>query len=516
VKKDQPLFINSELDASSVRLISEGLNHLSQGIAIFDLELDLVAWNQAAQTLLDFPPNMLKPGTNLAEFFRFNAKRGEYGDGDVETQVAERMALAKLFEPHSFERVRPTGEILEVVGAPLPTGGLVATYTDVTARRRAEALSTANRILFQQTIDAAPMAVTIKDPQQRYVFVNRYAAERHGLQPEEFVGRTTEQVLPSEEDAAFVDGVVSSDILVITRGQPMPFFEEPVTISGTTRLMMTSKTPLFGDDGKVSYLLTVALDISDRKRAEDALGKALREAELANQAKSDFLATISHELRTPLNAISGFSEMLISQFHGPLGSPKYLEYIGDIHASSDHLLLLVNDVLDLSAIEAGKFPIDQVELTIDAIVDDFNAIIAAPVLRKNISLTIDTPDTPRPLTADRRALRQIFLNLLSNAVKYTPHGGKIRFRISQSSDNTSFEISDTGPGIPAQKLPQLTDPFVRVETDPHTTHEGVGLGLAIVKSLVDLHRGKLTITSEVGEGTVVTVSLPAGPVGTGC
>jgi len=501
-------FENTGPETDAFLLITDGLNHLSQGIVIFDRLLNLVAWNKPAERLLDFPADLMKPGANLSEFFRFNAARGEYGEGDIETLVAERVELARRFEPHHFERIRPNGKILEIIGSPLPSGGFVATYTDITERKSAETLSTANRRLLQQTIDAAPVAISIKDSDKRFVFANRYSAERHGLQPAAFEGRVLEEVLAEHGDPAFIRETSSNDDRVISSGEALPFFEETVVIRGEVFRMMTSKTPLFDDNGDVAYVITIALDITDRKLAEVALGDALREAEQANRAKSEFLATISHEFRTPLNAISGFSEMLMSQFLGPLGAPKYLEYAGDIHASSDHLLLLVNDVLDLSAIEAGKMPIDKSQLELEDIVDDFSAIIAAPVSHKGIRLTTLIPDNPRPLYADRRALRQIFLNLLSNAVKFTPTGGQIQIRITQNADKCAFEICDTGQGIPENKLQRITDPFVRAEPSPHMAQEGAGLGLAIVKSLVDLHGGELLIASEIDKGTTITVVLP--------
>jgi|TARA_Y100000294_G_scaffold117003_2_gene108588 signal transduction histidine kinase len=246
------------------------------------------------------------------------------------------------------------------------------------------------------------------------------------------------------------------------------------------------------------------MEISDSAEAR----MAKKAAEQANRLKSDFLATMSHELRAPLNAIGGFSEMMIGQAFGPLGSPKYKEYADDIRASSEYILHLINDILDLSAIEVGKYSLVKESLIVKDVIKDCSPIIAAAASRKDIKYSIEVPENPPPLLADRRALKQILLNVLSNAVKFTPEGGRVTLKATVSDGYHVFEVSDTGEGVPEDKLPSLTDPFVRAETNPHKAQQGTGLGLAIMKSLVDIHEGELTIESEVGKGTVVTVRLP--------
>ena len=249
------------------------------------------------------------------------------------------------------------------------------------------------------------------------------------------------------------------------------------------------------------------VDITVRRKAEEDRRRALVDAEQANQAKSDFLATMSHELRTPLNAIIGFSDMIEGQYFGNLGSSKYEEYAHDINSSSKHLLELVNDILDLSAIEAGKQPLRREVLAIDEIVSDCTPIIIAAAKEKNIDFKIEISDDVPLLFADRRAIKQVLYNLLSNAVKYTSPDGEIVLQASPTDSGCNLVVRDTGMGVPAEKLATLMDPFVRGETDPLVAQEGSGLGLAIVKSLVELHDGSVHIESEVGVGTSVTVQL---------
>jgi len=256
-------------------------------------------------------------------------------------------------------------------------------------------------------------------------------------------------------------------------------------------------------------LFCVWRNISGQKETQSQLSTAMATSEEANRAKSDFLANMSHELRTPLNAILGFSGLIRGQYFGPLGSEKYSEYVVDIHNSSEHLLALVNDILDLSAIESGKKTLVKEAITMREVVEDCAPIILGAAGDKKIGFETTLADDLPSLVADRRAVKQIVLNLLSNAVKFTPDGGRISLDVVVRNGHHVIRIDDTGIGVAAEKLNDLTDPFVRSVSDPLMAQEGTGLGLAIVKSLVELHRGKLQIESEEGRGTCVTVSLPS-------
>jgi len=239
------------------------------------------------------------------------------------------------------------------------------------------------------------------------------------------------------------------------------------------------------------------------------LRSALRDAERANQAKSEFLATMSHEFRTPLNAILGFSEMMRAQFFGPLGSDNYKEYANDIHQSGEHMLHLVNDVLDIAAIEAGKRTIDKEPIALDVLLKECIKKIEKIIKDGNILLSLDIPDNLPLLYADKRSVKQIALNILSNAAKFTNSGDTILLSVFTLNDEIIISVKDNGIGIPADKLSIITQPFTQAETNPHKAHDGSGLGLSIVKSLVEAHHGSLTIESEAGKGTTVIVKFPS-------
>jgi len=231
------------------------------------------------------------------------------------------------------------------------------------------------------------------------------------------------------------------------------------------------------------------------------------QAEFASQAKSEFLANISHELRTPLNAILGFSEIMESGLFGPLGSEKYYEYLRDIRESGVYLLDVINDVLDMAKIEAGRFRLARETLDIDKVVLDAMRVISPRAEEKSIAVRAEAA-CGATVEVDRRALKQILLNLLSNAVKFTPAGGRVTIRTRAVGGAMNLYIEDTGIGIPKDAIDKLGRPFEQVENQFSKSHKGSGLGLAIAKSLTELHGGSMRIRSTVGVGTVVLVRLP--------
>ena len=233
-------------------------------------------------------------------------------------------------------------------------------------------------------------------------------------------------------------------------------------------------------------------------------------AEQANRAKSEFLATMSHELRTPLNAIIGFSEIIKNETYGPVGVAKYLEYTNDIHKSGQHLLSLINDILDLSRIESGTDELYEENIEIPEIVRCALMLVGQRAEHRGIKLELELPDQLPALRADERKLKQILVNLLSNAVKFTDAGGQVTLRAWCRMDSGYvFQIVDTGIGIASKDIPKALSQFGQVDGDLNRQYEGTGLGLPLTKSLVEQHGGALDLQSKVGVGTTVTVRFPA-------
>ncbi len=234
-------------------------------------------------------------------------------------------------------------------------------------------------------------------------------------------------------------------------------------------------------------------------------------AEEANQSKSEFLANMSHELRTPLNAINGFSDIMKKELFGPLGDPRYKEYVSDILFSGQHLLSLINDILDMSKIEAGKMNLNVETMDINELVQQVIRIVRGRA-EDNGQKLIYTPVETREIEADPRAVKQVLLNLITNAIKFTPESGVVGVDVSVKSAGIIVQVSDTGIGIAPQDLERLAKPFEQVENENTRQVEGTGLGLALSKSLVELHGGNFKIESVVGEGTTVIFTLPNKPI----
>jgi two-component system cell cycle sensor histidine kinase PleC len=235
---------------------------------------------------------------------------------------------------------------------------------------------------------------------------------------------------------------------------------------------------------------------------------AMTRAEAANQAKSEFLANMSHELRTPLNAINGFSEIMAGEMFGPLGDQRYKGYAGDILKSGQHLLSLINDILDMAKIEAGKMTLHYEPVSLKDICEDAIRLMRGKAQDSGLTLSLQAPDMPE-IEADYRGLKQVMLNLISNAVKFTPEGGEITISLAPlGRDRVRIAVIDTGIGIAAEDLARLAQPFEQVEGQHSKTTQGTGLGLALTKSLIELHHGQMVMESEPGVGTTVSFDIP--------
>ncbi len=233
-------------------------------------------------------------------------------------------------------------------------------------------------------------------------------------------------------------------------------------------------------------------------------------AEEASQSKSEFLANMSHELRTPLNAINGFSDIMKKELFGPLGDPRYKEYVSDILFSGQHLLSLINDILDMSKIEAGKMTLNTEMLQINDMIAQVIRIVRGRADDNRLKLIFDEIETPE-IEADPRAVKQVLLNLMTNAIKFTPEGGSVTVRVEPKSAGLIIRVTDTGIGISKEDIDRLAQPFEQIDSQHSRKHEGTGLGLALSKSLVELHGGNFTMESEVGQGTTVIFTLPSSP-----
>ena len=249
--------------------------------------------------------------------------------------------------------------------------------------------------------------------------------------------------------------------------------------------------------------------VIERARAERQLLAAKETAEFASRSKGEFLANMSHELRTPLNAIIGFSEVMTHKLFGPLGHPNYNDYAEDIRKSGVHLLEIINDILDVSKVEAGKIVLSEDTVDVFELIASCMRLLQPRAEESGLYLGTDLPENRVHLRVDDLRIKQVLLNLLSNAVKFTDKGGITIKLTSDPETGVSLQVIDTGVGISEQDLERVMEPFTQVDSTLSRQHEGTGLGLPLSQALVELHGGKLTIESSVGKGTVATIRLPA-------
>jgi signal transduction histidine kinase len=261
-------------------------------------------------------------------------------------------------------------------------------------------------------------------------------------------------------------------------------------------------------DGKPASLSWMS-DINRRKAMEGELIQSKERAEFANRTKTEFLANMSHELRTPLNAIIGFAEVIKDEMFGPIGLAKYADYAKDIHNSGRHLLDLINDILDLSKLEAGKLELHDDEISLRRAVEECLTLIRNRADKSDVLLATEIEPRLAKLRCDERAVKQMLLNFLSNAVKFTPAGGTVTTRVRRVPEGVAISVSDTGIGMSEADIQIALSAFGQVDSKIARQHQGTGLGLPISKSLIELHGGTLSVSSRPGKGTTMTAIFPA-------
>lgn len=344
--------------------------------------------------------------------------------------------------------------------------------------------------------------------QRGLVRVYNPAAERmFGYERSEIVGKNVSMLLSGEERAAHDDYIRNARVYEpkILGSQRVLYGQRK---DGSSVPLEISVSSMENEDGRM--FIGVCHDISARKEAEETIRDARYQAEIANNAKSEFLANMSHELRTPLNAILGFSEIMMKEAFGPIGGDRYRNYAGDIHGSGQHLLELINDILDLSKIEAGNEELHEENIEIPELLHSVMTLVKGQAKKNDVSLKLEFPDTLPALRADGRKIKQMLVNVLSNAVKFTQAGGGVTLEIECPPEaGCVVRISDTGIGMAQDDIPRALMPFSRIDNLISRGVEGTGLGLPLARRLAELHGGSLDVQSTLGVGTTVTIELPA-------
>jgi signal transduction histidine kinase len=374
--------------------------------------------------------------------------------------------------------------------------------------RRSEATLKRQSSLLQSTLESMGEGLSVFDAGGRLSARNRRFCELLELPVDLAIGVPLREILRCQAvrgDFGDVEPHSEVERRLKEFYRDVPTVKERVTRRSRILQIRRSAMP----DGAV---VSVYSDITEFKAGEHKLLQARSQAELANHSKSEFLANMSHELRTPLNAVIGFTEIISQELFGPIGNEKYLEYIKDVHASSLHLLSIINDVLDMSKIEAGKLELQKEAVALQNAMADVIRIVHERAGSRDIALLSDLTEEAVVIWADERAMKQIFLNLLSNAIKFSKEGGSVDIRVSNEQPEFAVvEIEDHGIGMDADEQERALQPFGQAKPATTRNYGGTGLGLPITKGLVEAHGGTLTILSHPGEGTTVRLMLPTRP-----
>ena len=399
------------------------------------------------------------------------------------------------------------------------TGRIVGVAIDVTERKGAQARVAAAESRLRAALESMSESFVLWDAKHRLVLWNRKFRDLFdfgdGILKPGMAYASVEKAAARAIRAVHGETVSAETYELELADGRWLHYSERATVDGGLVSVGADITALKHQEGALKesegQLRKTVDDVQRSQTRISELAKSYEvekiRAEEANRSKSEFLANMSHELRTPLNAINGFSEIMLREMFGPIGDERYVGYMNDILSSGQHLLELINDILDMSKIEAGKMEL-QTELSdTSELIEQCLRITRGRAEEKQLLVRSDVSDLPE-VDVDPRAFKQIVLNLISNAVKFTPEGGRVTVRGFLSGQGVAYQVSDTGIGIGTDDLPRLGRPFEQIESQHAKSFQGSGLGLALSKSLVELHGGTLTIESTLGEGTTVSVVIP--------
>jgi two-component system cell cycle sensor histidine kinase PleC len=491
------------------------------GVWEWDLEVEEVVISDYMATLLGLPQG----GVVAAEevFARVHPKYREIVQHAL-SQAATFGAFETTFPVTGLDgAVRWIDARGQARGARTEEGfaSILGVALDITEARRAKAHAQAAESRLRDGIESVSDAFALFDRQGRLILCNQAFKDAFGLQPEMTRRGASKDELnriaalaikcehPASSDRAGVHEVELHDGRWLQLSER--FTSDGGAVVTATDLTTIKRQEAETQRAAASLRATVDQLESSQEKLSLLARKyeiAMTRAEAANQAKSEFLANMSHELRTPLNAINGFSEIMAGEMFGPVGDARYKGYAGDILKSGQHLLSLINDILDMAKIEAGKMTLHYEKVSLKEVCEDALRLMRGKAEEAGLTLVLDAPELP-DIDADQRGMKQVMLNLISNAIKFTPEGGSVTVSVREiDRGRQKVAVADTGIGIAPEDLGRLARPFEQVEGQHSKTTQGTGLGLALTKSLIEMHHGLMTMDSEPGSGTVVSFDLP--------
>ncbi|TLF50465.1 PAS domain S-box protein [Halomonas urmiana] len=517
-------------------LLQATIENINQGISVVDQNLRLVVWNQRYLELFRFPDHLIRVGAPMDKIFRYNAHNGEYGPGDPEEHVRLLIDNIREGQPHRYVRYRQDGSVLEVQGNPMPGGGFVYTYQDITQQKRIEEALIRSENNIRIYTDNVPALIAYFDKECRYLFTNRAYEQAFGIDRNAVIGKRVDEVIAPDmarERAPWIERALAGERVN---------FEVSLPIGEARRYMLVTYTPHFGDSGAILGFFALYQDITERRRAEIALKEtnetleervrertqalseanaALRqenrvraEAELAlrqakqlaedaNASKTRFLAAASHDLLQPLNAARLFTSALAQE----MDAEDMKRTIGHIDNSLQAAEELLGTLLDISKLDAGALTPRRSHFALADIIRPLRAEFAVMAEERGLDLVV--VPTGQWVDSDPQMLRRIVQNFLSNAIRYT-QAGRVLLGCRRHGERLTIEVWDSGPGIPEAKQAEIFQEFRRLDqTTRHKESEkGLGLGLSIADRMARVLDHPIRVCSREGIGTMFSVSVP--------
>ncbi|MEH6824076.1 MAG: NahK/ErcS family hybrid sensor histidine kinase/response regulator [Motiliproteus sp.] len=520
-------------------LLQSTIENINQGISVVDQQLRLVAWNRRYLEMFEYPDGLVCIGRPVTDIFTYNAKMGEYGPGDMATQVNKRIATLQSGKPHSYIRYRQDGTVLEVQGNPMPGGGYVNTYLDITEHKRTEEALRESEQSIRLYTDNVPVLIAYLDKERRYLFVNKAYAQTFEIKDRHNISGTPcyKVLTPMQYDSR------TPFITKVLQGERQNFETKlPAHTPNQIRFADVTYIPHIGEYGDILGYFTLYQDITERRLAEialqetnenlelrvyertqaitainrelrkentiralieDELRQAKSDADAANIGKTRFLAAASHDLLQPLNAARLFASALAQQHHDDTTDELVHNLDGSLKAAEELLVTL----LDISKIDAGALEPKPSHFCLDRLFATLKAEFT--VLASEKQLTFHNVGCNKVIYSDPQLLRRVLQNFLSNAIRYT-QSGKILLGCRRLNHHLRIEVWDTGVGIPENRISEVFEEFRRIDNPKHSQVKGLGLGLAITERIARILEHRLQVRSWPGQGTVFSIEVPLG------
>lgn len=480
------------------------LEKLGSPIAIYGADTRIQFYNQAYRQLWGLDEAWLNTKPSYGEILEDLRSRRRLPEVvDFQRYKKERISLfTSLMEPQESLMHLPDGSTLRMLVIPHPLGGLMFVMEDVTSKLELESSYNTLMAVQRETLNNLAEGVAVFGSDGRLKLYNPVYTQTWKLKPEDLQG-----------EPHMVE-ILEKTKPLLHYGDNWQEFREQFIVDAMSRTSVRKR--LLRTDGMATFfstaplpdgaVLTSHLDVTDSARVEQALMESNKALEAADRLKSEFIANVSYQMRSPLNAVMGFSEILTNQYFGQLNQQQ-AEYSKSIYETSQRLLSLVDNILDLASIEAGYSELDIKPVSMSLIIEAVAAVTQEWLERQKLSVDVDCPSSIGTIPGDEKRLKQALFNIITNSIKFTPPGGRIAIKVQREDAQLNLQVTDTGIGIPKEDINRLFGRFER--SNIRTGETGAGLGLALVKNIIELHGGKVSIESEEGKGTTVMCTLPA-------